>query len=289
MFEALSLLDYCCIAIAAAGIGISKSGFAGFSMLHVVLLAWVFGAKNSTGVLLPMLVIGDVMAIGFFGKKVDWHHVVRLLPPTCLGVIVGAVLLGRLDEATFRPTIGAIILVLTCIQVARIWRPNLLAHVPHQRWFAWALGILAGITTMMANAAGPVVALYLLAVSLPKLQFVGTSAWFFLTINVFKLPFSYTLGFISWESLLLDMLAAPMILAGMLVGRWMVHRIAQKLFDSLLLAFTALAALQLMGVLKLAVRAPPEKPGPRHALPADQQAPPTFDASIWQGDKGDAV
>ncbi len=230
-----------------------------------------------------MLVLGDIMAIGFFGKKVDWHHVVRLLPPTFLGVIAGAVLMGRLDEATFRPTIGAIILVLTCVQVVRIWRPHMLNQVPHQRWFAWALGTLAGITTMMANAAGPVVALYMLAVALPKLEFVGTSAWFFLVINVFKLPFSYGLGYISWESLLLDVMAAPMILGGMLVGRWMIHRIAQKLFDSLLLALVALAALQLMGVLKITIPATREPVGRRIAQPTVQVAGALGTAWIYCG------
>ncbi|GIW99108.1 MAG: UPF0721 transmembrane protein [Pirellulaceae bacterium] len=251
MIAQLSLSEWLCLLVAAAGIGVSKSGFSGVSMLHVVLFAWVFGAKLSTGVLLPMLVIGDLMAIRFFGKQVQWRHVLRLLPPTAIGVVIGTLLMGRLDEQTFRPTIGWIIFSLTCLQAVRIWRPHLLHNVPHQVWFAWTLGMLAGITTMMANAAGPVVALYLLAVSLPKLELVGTSAWFFLVINVFKLPFSYHLGFISIHSLLIDLLCSPAILGGMLVGRWMVHHIPQKAFDTLLLAFTALASLQLVGIVRL--------------------------------------
>lgn len=217
-------------------------------MLHVIIFAMIFGAKDSTGVLLPMLVIGDVLAIWFYGRQVQWNQVRKLLPPAVCGVIFGTFLMDRLDENIFRPMVGIIILTLTCIQIARIWRPNLFEKIPHQVWFAWALGLLAGVTTMVANAAGPVVALYLIAVALPKLELVGTSAWFFLVINVFKLPFSFSLGLIDASSLLIDLLFCPGILVGMLLGKWMVEKIEQKTFDSLLLAFTAFAALRLIGI-----------------------------------------
>ncbi len=246
LIEQLTLLNILLLVAAAAGIGISKSGFAGVSMLHVIIFASVFGAKASTGVLLPMLVIGDCCAICFFGKKVQWPLVRRLLPPTLLGVVVGTMLMGRLDEFMFKPLVGAIILLLTTLQVIRVWRPGTFERIPHSAWFAWALGLLAGITTMLANAAGPVIALYMLAVALPKLELVGTSAWFFLVINVFKLPFSFWLGLINPQTILVDIVFAPAILLGMLVGKWMVSRIPQKLFDSFLLAFTAIAAIRLV-------------------------------------------
>ena len=101
---------------------------------------------------------------------------------------------------------------------------------------------------MMANAAGPVAALYLLAVALPKLELVGTGAWLFLIINVFKLPFSFMLKLISWESLLLDLMLAPGVWIGLLIGRWLVQKIPQKTFDTLLLFLTAVAALRLVGI-----------------------------------------
>lgn len=237
--------------IAAAGIGVSKSGFAGVSMIHVLVFAFIFGAKASTGVLLPLLVIGDLFAIWFYGKKVKWKMVQRLLPPAVVGVIIGTLLMDRIDEATFKPLAGSIVFGLTVLQLWRTWKPKLFEEMPHQVWFAWTLGLLAGVTTMIANAAGPVVALYLLAVALPKLEFVGTSAWFFLVINVFKLPFSAWLGLISFESLQLDIILSPGILVGMLLGKWMIDKIPQKAFNMLLLIFTAFAALRLMGVLQL--------------------------------------
>ncbi len=215
-------------------------------MLPVIIFAIVFGAKASTGVLLPMLVIGDCCAIWFFGKKVQWPQVRRLLPPALIGVLLGTLLMGRLNEDIFRPLVGTIILLLTAIQVIRIWRPTAFDEIPHATWFAWTLGLLAGVTTMLANAAGPVVALYLLAVALPKWELVGTSAWFFLMLNVFKLPFSYGLGLIDLQSLMVNVVFAPSILLGMLAGKWLVQRVPQKLFDSFLLAFTGLAAVRLI-------------------------------------------
>lgn len=249
MFEELDVFTGLLLLLAAAGIGVSKSGFAGVSMVHVLVFAYVFNAKESTGILLPMLIIGDLLAIWFYGKKVEWKQVRKLLPPAMIGVVIGTLLMDRMDEMVFKPTVGVIILVLTAIQILKIWRPKLFDLIPHQLWFAWTLGLLAGMTTMMANAAGPVVALYLLAVAMPKLELVASSAWFFLVINVFKLPFSFSLGLISWESLLLDIAFCPGILIGMLAGKWMIKRIPQKVFDSLLLAFTGFAALRLVGLL----------------------------------------
>lgn len=245
--ELLTPANCLLLLIAASGIGISKSGFAGISMLHVLIFALVFGTKASTGVLLPMLIIGDLMAIVFFGKKAQWDQIRKLLPPAMVGVVVGSLLMKDLSEGAFKPLVGIIILILTIIQVIRIWRPAAFEQMPHNRMFAWSLGLLAGITTMLANAAGPVVALYLLAVALPKLELVGTGAWFFLLINVFKLPFSYYfLNLINLESLAIDVLFAPGILLGMLVGRWLLKAMPQKAFDSFLLAFTGFMALRLI-------------------------------------------
>lgn len=216
-------------------------------MLHVVIFAIVFGSKASTGVLLPMLIIGDLMAICFFGKKAQWGQFRKLLPPTVIGVILGSLVMKDLDEVVFKPLVGIIILALTVMQVFRIWRPKAFEHIPHHRMFAWTLGLLAGVTTMLANAAGPIVALYLLAVAMPKMELVGTSAWFFLTINIIKLPFSYfVLDLINLESLAIDVAFAPAILLGMLVGRWLLKRMPQKAFDSFLLAFTGFMALRLV-------------------------------------------
>jgi uncharacterized membrane protein YfcA len=147
----------------------------------------------------------------------------------------------------FKPTIGWIILGLALLQLARLQRPQWFAGVPHNPWFAWGMGLLAGVTTMLANAAGPIFALYALAVSLPKFEIVGTSAWFFFIVNALKIPFSVALGLIHTQTLLLNVVLSPVIVAGVFGGRWVVHHVPQRVFDAFLLAFAAIAALRLIG------------------------------------------
>jgi uncharacterized protein len=234
--------------LAAFGIGVAKSGFAGVSLLHVLVFAMLFGARDSTGVVLPMLIVGDICAVTAFHQHARWDFIRKMLPPACLGVIAGWLLMHRLDEAVFKPLIGWIILGLAALQIARTQRPNWFSEVPHAPWFAWTMGVMAGVTTMLANAAGPVMALYFLAIALPKLEFVGTSAWFFLSINLFKVPFSASLGLIHSQTLLFNAALIPAVVIGLVAGRWLVNRIPQKLFDILLLIFVGVAALRMIGV-----------------------------------------
>ncbi|MFO0939751.1 MAG: sulfite exporter TauE/SafE family protein [Pirellulales bacterium] len=243
----IELLDWLLLILGGIGIGFSKSGFAGVSLLHVVIFASVFGARTSTGILLPMLIVGDVCSVIAFGKGVQWKHFGRLLPPALIGVVLGTMLMSRLDEAAFKPLVGLIILLLAAWQIYRIWKPNALQHLPNSKAFAWSLGLIAGVTTMLANAAGPVVALYLLAVALPKLELVGTSAWLFLIINTFKVPFSFfALDLINAETLRVNLLLAPAVPVGLLLGSWCIKRINQKVFNALLLGFTVIASVRLI-------------------------------------------
>jgi uncharacterized membrane protein YfcA len=235
--------------VAATGIGIGKSGLAGMSLVHVLIFAFLFGARESTGVVLPMLLVGDVFAVSIFHRHARWDYVRRMLPPACIGVVAAAIVMGALSDAVYKPVIGITILALTVLQVVRLYKPQWLGRVPHSTWFAWTIGLIAGAATMLANAAGPIFTIYCLAVALPKFELVGTSAWFFFIINAFKVPFSIALGLIHGETLALNAMLSPAILAGIFAGRWLTANIPQRLFDGLLLAFAAAAALRLMGVI----------------------------------------
>jgi uncharacterized membrane protein YfcA len=234
--------------IGAMGIGVAKSGFSGVSLLHVLIFANLFTARDSTGVVLPMLIVGGLCAVYIFRRHARWEYIRRLLPPAAVGVIIGAFLVRLLSDAQFRPVIGAVILTLTALQLLRLFRPQLFEHIPHRLWFAWTMGLVAGITTMLANAAGPITALYLLAISLPKFELVGTNAWLFFLINCFKVPFSVALGLIHPNTLLLNAALIPAILCGLFAGRWLVTRIPQRLFDTLLLVFAGVAAVRMLGI-----------------------------------------
>ena len=238
------------LAIAAAtGIGIGKSGLAGMSLVHVLAFAFLFGARESTGVVLPMLLVGDVCAVRIFHQHARWDYVRRMLPPACVGVIVAAIIMRGLSESVYKPLIGVTILTLTILQIARMLRPAWFGAVPHARWFAMTIGLVAGGATMLANAAGPIIAIYCVAVALPKFELVGTSAWFFFIINAFKVPFSISLGLIHGSTLALNAVLSPAIVGGIFIGRWLTAHVPQRLFDGLLLAFAAVAAFRLIGLL----------------------------------------
>jgi len=243
----LTPADWGLAVVGALGIGVSKAGFSGMSLLHVVLFATIFGARDSTGVILPMLVAADVFAVRAFRQHTQWLYVRRMLPATLVGVVFGALLMGRLDDRLFEPLIGWIILILTVLQIVRMLRPEAFAHVPHSPAFAWTMGLAAWITTMLANAAGPIFTLYALAVALPKLALVGTGAWFFFLVNLVKLPFSVALGLIRADTLLVNAVLLPAVFLGNVAGRRLTHLVPQRLFDGMLLTFAAVAALRLIG------------------------------------------
>jgi len=245
----LTVTQWITAAIGAIGIGISKSGFSGFSLLYVLIFASIFGARGSTGIVLPMLIFGDLSAVRAFHKQAHWRSIRRMLPPACVGVLFAAGAMSRISDATYKPVIGWIILVLAAMHVLRTIRPEWFGNVPHSLGFAWGMGLLSGATTMLANAAGPIFSLYALAIGLPKYELVGTSAWFFFIMNVFKVPFSYALGLIQGSTLLLNVVMIPAILAGLFFGRWLTRVVSQQLFNNLLLAFAAIAALRLVGAL----------------------------------------
>jgi uncharacterized membrane protein YfcA len=244
---ALTLTQWLLAAVASIGIGISKAGFSGFSLLHVLIFAWLFGARGSTGIVLPMLIFGDISAVRTFHSHAQWRYIRRMLPPACVGVVAGALLMSRLSDAAYKPVIGWIILVLATLHLLRVARPAWFGDVPHSRGFAWGMGLAAGATTMLANAAGPIFALYALAVGLPKFELVGTGAWFFFIMNVYKVPFSYALGLIHGQTLVLNVFLVPFIVVGVAIGRWLTHLVPQQLFNTLVLIFAAIVALKLVG------------------------------------------
>lgn len=251
----LTLADWLLAVVAGLGVGVSKSGFAGVSLVHVLVMAHIFGDKLSTGIVLPMLVMGDIGAVVAFKRHAVWRHVARTLPIACVGVIIGTWLMHSVvPESAYKPFIGWTVLILVVLQLWRMARPKMFENVPHSWPFAASMGLLAGITTMMANAAGPVMGMYFLAVGLPKYQLTGTSAWFFLFINLFKIPFSIGLGLIGPGSFAFNLLLLPAIIVGLFFGRWLLGHVSQRLFDGLILTFAAVVALWRIGAFALAAQ-----------------------------------
>jgi uncharacterized membrane protein YfcA len=227
--------------------GLSKTGIAGLGILPVALFANALTARESTGALLPLLICADVFGVAFFRKHAEWPRLWKLFPWVALGVVLGYFSMGRFNDAQAQKTIGIILLGMIALQ---FWRRRqtgeLAARLPHTRSFVAFTGVTAGFSTMIANAAGPMMMLYLLAIGLPKLALVGTAAWFFFLVNVFKVPFSIHLGLITTDSLLLDAILLLPMIPGALLGPVLLKRINQSTFETMVLVFTLLAALRLL-------------------------------------------
>lgn len=227
-------------------IGFSKSGFPGSSLVTVLIMAQLFGARESTGALLPLLMCGDVLSVRIYHRHANWALIRRMLPPAAAGVVAGWLVMLWLPAAAFRPVIGWIVLVMAALQAMRNWRPALYAGVPHSRGFALSMGVATGVSTMLANAAGPVMGLYFIALGTPKFELVGTSAWFFLLINLFKIPFSAQLGLIHSQTLLFNLVLLPAVALGIFAGRKLIALLSQQLFEALLLGFAIVAAVRMI-------------------------------------------
>lgn len=231
--------------LAAFCSGLAKTGFNGLGSVSVLLMAMIMPPRASTGALLTVLITADIFAVAAFGRHAAWPAVLRLLPAALVGVGCGYLMMPLVSDANFGSLIGWLTLALLGLLV--IQRFTRLAQVAASHpALAIPVGWLGGVTTMLANAAGPVMTIYLLACRLPKLGFVGTGAWFFCAINLSKVPFSAALGLITRDSLLLTAMVAPAVIAGAFAGRWILHRINQLAFEITLLVFTAAAALKLI-------------------------------------------
>ena len=231
-------------AVAAMIVGLSKTGISGLGLLPVVLFAQMLPAKEATGLVLPLLCFGDIAAVFSYRRHAIWKLLWRLFPWTALGVVLGYIALGRINEHQTRLLIGGIVLGLVALHLYRRARGG--EEAEHGAWFPPLIGVLAGFTTLVANAAGPLMIIYLLAMRLPKLEFMGTGAVFFMLLNLFKVPFMVRLGLITPASLGVNVLLAPAVFLGAFVGRKILHRINQRLFENLALFLSAVAALELM-------------------------------------------
>jgi len=231
---------------AAICIGLSKTGFGGVGMLAVLLMAQVMPARESTGAVLPLLIVADIFAVRAFRQFTVWRHLAKMLPAAFLGIISGWLLMPHLSARAFGPLIGWMVLALIALTIAQKLSGKLSASAAEHPSIAWPLGWTAGVTTMLANAAGAVMTVYLLACRLPKYEFVGTAAWFFFIVNMIKVPFSATLGLINGASLWLNVLLIPGILAGVATGRFFLGKINQQVFEWLMIAFSIAGGLRLI-------------------------------------------
>ncbi|WP_431308040.1 sulfite exporter TauE/SafE family protein [Arenivirga flava] len=243
----LPAVAWALLAVSAFVVGISKTGLPGVGTVSIAVFAAVLPAKESTGTLLLLLILADVFAIIAYRRHVEWRMLLRLAPAVVIGLGLGVLFLAVADDVVARRVIGGILLAVIAITLLRRRAQRaVVEHQPPQRVAAAVYGGLGGFTTMVANAAGPVMSMYFIAARFPVKQFLGTGAWFFFLVNVSKVPFSAGLGLITPEGLWLDLLLAPLVCIGAVVGLWVAKRIDQARFESIVIALTVVGALYLL-------------------------------------------
>jgi len=223
-------------------VGLSKSGIKGIGIIIVTMLVFVFGGKASTGILLPMLMAGDLIAVFYYNKHAQWKYLRQLLPWMMLGVIVGAFVGQDMPEVIFKK--GMAFIILGSVIMMYWWDQRKSKVVPTQWWFAGSMGFMAGFTTMIGNLAGAFSNIFFLATRLPKNEFIGTAAWLFFIINIFKLPFHiFMWGTISMETIAVNLRLVPAIVLGFIVGVYLVKFITDQQYRKFILIVTAIGAL----------------------------------------------
>lgn len=241
--------DFAPLALGAAAallVGFSKTGMPGAAIPAVALMAEAFrhDTRLSVGAMLPVLLVGDLFALAYYRRHADWARLIELFPYVLAGMIPGYLVLWKSSGDSLRALLGAIILVLLVVQLAR----QRLATQPlsGRRWLVIATGLLAGFGTTVGNAAGPVMSMYLVGQGFAKRELLGTAAWFFFLVNLSKLPVYTPMGVITSRTLLFDLALVPVVVLGALLGVPVVKRIPQGVFNTLVLLLAGAAALRML-------------------------------------------
>ena len=241
----ISITAWALALTAAVVIGLSKAGIKGIAVVNVTLMALAFDAKESTGIVVPLLVFGDIFAVIYYNRHAKWSYIFRFLPWIVLGVIFGVFVGNDLNETAFK--IGMAIIILLSVVMMYWWDRRKSKTVPTHWLFAGTMGTLAGITTMIGNLGGAFTNIYFLAMRVPKNEFIGTAAWLFLIVNVLKLP----LHIFVWETITLDtfifdLKLIPGIAIGIFLGIRLVKRIKEDFYRKMILVLTALGAVMIL-------------------------------------------
>lgn len=230
------------VVLSAFIIGLAKAGLKGIDMLNVTIMAIIFGGKASTGVVLPLLCAADIMAVIYYNRHAQWTHFWKLMPWMILGVLIGVFVGKDLDEVIFRRVMAVIILLTIVIIIALEIRKS--TTMPSNKLFAAGMGLISGFTTMLGNLAGAFSNIYFLAMRMPKNTFIGTAAWVFLVINLFKLPFQvFYWKNITAATLQTDLLLLPALALGFWAGVKVVARIKDERYRKLVIVLTIAGAL----------------------------------------------
>ncbi len=225
--------------------GVSKAGLKGMSIFNVTLMALAFGSRASTGLIVPLLIVGDIFAVIYYNRHTQWKYILRFLPWMILGIFIGVLIGKDLPEREFKW--GMVTVIFISLGLLYSWDQRKSEHVPTHWLFAGSMGIMAGICTMIGNLAGAFTNIFFLGMRLPKNEFVGTAAWLFFITNTFKLPFHiFVWKTVTMESLMINLRLLPAILVGLFLGVVIVKKINEKNYKRFILIVTAIGAIAIL-------------------------------------------
>ncbi|MDP4207707.1 MAG: sulfite exporter TauE/SafE family protein [Bacteroidota bacterium] len=232
--------------IAAILIGMGKTGLSGAGTLAIPLMAILYGGKPSTGIILPMLCMADIFGVLYYHRHADWKHIFRLLPWAMAGVIIALLIGNKVSDHTFKNIIGVTVLFSVGLMFWQDFHRDKL-EVPSKRWYSAIFGLAGGFSTMIGNAAGPIMAIFLQSMRLPKNSYIGTGAWFFLIVNYTKVPLQmFVWKNITFSSLTFNIILLPAIALGAYLGVKLVDLLPEKAYRIFILISTAVSAFFLL-------------------------------------------
>jgi uncharacterized membrane protein YfcA len=233
--------------------GLSKTAMPVAGVVAGTLVAGVLGPAQATGFLVPLLVLGDLFALFFYRSHVDWRLILRVIPGVLVGFVLTALIFALLPQAWVARIVGMLILISLLLELRRQWQVRrgeevdaAPGDVKDHRIVTAMFGVLAGMTTMGANAGGTALSIYLIRLRVPMLAFMGTAAWFFFILNVCKAPFVIALGYLTWDSVLFDVWFVVPLVLGALGGAFVFRRMSQTWFTRIALGLSGIAAIWLI-------------------------------------------
>lgn len=241
----ISIASWVMAATAVFLMGVSKAGLKGMSIFNVTLMALAFGSRASTGLIVPLLIVGDIFAVIYYNRHAQWKYILRFLPWMILGIFIGVLIGKDLPEREFKW--GMVTVIFISLGILYWWDRRTTEKVPTHWTFAGSMGIMAGICTMIGNLAGAFTNIFFLGMRLPKNEFVGTAAWLFFITNTFKLPFHiFIWKTVTMETLWINLRLLPAILAGLFLGVVIVKKINEKNYKRFILIVTAIGAVAIL-------------------------------------------
>lgn len=219
--------------LAVTVLGLAKGGLAGLGALATPLLALAIAPASAAALLLPVLLVQDVVSVWSYRRTWSGWVIAWMLPGALVGVGVASLFAATVPEDKVLLALG---LITALFGLYRLWAERggrIVAASNSPGWVGTLFGAACGFTSQIAHAGGPPFQMWVTPRKLPHETFVGTSSITFAAINWMKVPSYLALG--SFNRALLEAagLLIPLAIAATFAGVWLVRRMDNARFYTL--------------------------------------------------------